>query len=254
MKSSKFTLEGKTVLVTGASRGIGRAAAKALALNGASVVINYFHAKEKAEEVRDEIKKAGGRAIIVQADVRDKKAVDTMFDAAIKEFGKVDVLVNNANINFPIKPFIDLSWEEIEAKITGELKALYNCSQAAIRDMHKRKSGKLIFISSTLSRHGGFGFSAHSAAKASMDSIARVMAGELGPLGITVNVIGPGLVKTDATAGLPKEMHDNIAQMTPLKRVGEPEDIANAVVMLASNLSDFITGQYIPVNGGGFML
>lgn len=149
---------------------------------------------------------------------------------------------------------MELEWDELEAKITGEMKALYNCSHAVLRDMAERKSGKLIFISSGLSRHPGFGFSAHAAAKAAMDSIAKVMAMELGPTGITVNVIGPGLTLTDATSGQPKEIHDQVAEMTPLRRLGVPEDVAGAVVFLASSLSDYLTGEYIPVSGGIFMI
>ena len=113
-----------------------------------------------------------------------------MLESTLKEFGKIDVLVNNANINFPIRPFIELKWDQIEAKILGEMKALYNCSQAVLKDMMSRKSGKLIFVSSSLSRFPGFGFSAHAAAKSAMDSIGKVMAMELGPMGITVNVVG----------------------------------------------------------------
>jgi 3-oxoacyl-[acyl-carrier protein] reductase len=247
-------LRNRVALITGASRGIGAAAAKALAYYGAAVVINYLQNKDKAEEVLKEIKENGGKGIIFQADVRVRDAVDKMVDTALKEFGKIDILVNNANINFPIKPFMELEWDEIEAKITGEMKALYNCSQAVLRDMAERKSGKLIFMSSGLSRHPGFGFSAHAAAKAAMDSIAKVMAMELGPTGITVNVIGPGLTLTDATSGQPKEIHDQVAEMTPLRRLGVPEDVAGAVVFLASSLSDYLTGEYIPVSGGVFMI
>lgn len=247
-------LRNRVALITGASRGIGAAAAKALAYHGAAVVINYLQNKDKAEEVLKEIKENGGKGIIFQADVRVRDAVDKMVDTALKEFGKIDILVNNANINFPIKPFMELEWDELEAKITGEMKALYNCSHAVLRDMAERKSGKLIFISSGLSRHPGFGFSAHAAAKAAMDSIAKVMAMELGPTGITVNVIGPGLTLTDATSGQPKEIHDQVAEMTPLRRLGVPEDVAGAVVFLASSLSDYLTGEYIPVSGGIFMI
>lgn len=250
----KFDLNNKVVLVTGASRGIGAAIAKTLAENGASVIINYISSKEKAENILNEIKNNGGQGIIFQADVRDKNAVDNMVNTAIKEFGKIDVLVNNANINFPIKPFINLSWEEMEAKIIGEIKSLYNCSQAVLKNMLEKKSGKLIFISSTLSRHVGLGFSAHCAAKSAVDSIAKAMAVELGPSGITANVVAPGLVLTDATSGLPKETQVQIANMLPLKRIAEPEDIAGIVTFLASSLSDYITGEYFPVNGGSFMI
>ncbi len=247
-------LKGKVILITGASKGIGAAIATALAYHGATVIINFFNSKEKAEKLLTLIKKNGGNGIIVQADVRDHDQVDRMVDTAIKEYGKIDVLVNNANIDFPIKPFTELSWKDIETKITGEMKALYNCSQAVLKDMLKRKQGKLIFISSGLSRRPGYGFSAHAAAKSAVDGIAKVMAMELGIHGITVNVVGPGFTLTDAIARQPEETLKKAADANPLKRMGRPEDAAGAVVFLASALSDYITGEYIPVNGGSFMI
>ena len=250
----ELELKDKVTLITGASRGIGAASAKALAHHGATVVINYIKSKEKADELLDEIKNAGGNGMVFQADVRDQAAVNDMVESTLKEFGKIDVLVNNANINFPIRPFIELTWDQIEAKILGEMKALYNCSQAVLKDMMSRKSGKLIFVSSSLSRFPGFGFSAHAAAKSAMDSLAKVMAMELGPSGITVNVVGPGLTLTDATAGQPKEVHEQVAAITPLRRLGLPDDIAGVVLFLASSLSDYLNGEYIPVTGGSFMI
>jgi 3-oxoacyl-[acyl-carrier protein] reductase len=250
----EFGLKDKVALVTGASRGIGAASAKALAHHGATVVINYIKSKDKADELLNEIKKAGGKGMVFQADVRDQGAVNSMVESTLREFGKIDVLVNNANINFPIRPFIELTWEQIEAKILGEMKALYNCSQAVLKDMLVRKSGKLIFVSSSLSRFPGFGFSAHAAAKSAMDGMAKVMAMELGSSGITVNVVGPGLTITDATAGQPKEVHEQVAAITPLGRLGMPDDIAGVVLFLASSLSDYLTGEYIPVTGGSFMI
>ena len=250
----ELELKDKVTLITGASRGIGAASARALAYHGATVVINYIKSKDKAEELLDGIKKAGGKGMVFQADVRDPGAVNDMVEFTLKEFGKIDVLVNNANINFPIRPFVELTWEQIEAKILGEMKALYNCSQAVLKDMLNRKSGKLIFVSSSLSRFPGYGFSAHAAAKSAMDSLAKVMAMELGPSGITVNVVGPGLTLTDATAGQPKEVHEQVAAITPLRRLGMPDDIAGVVLFLASSLSDYLNGEYIPVTGGSFMI
>ena len=247
-------LKDKVAIVTGASRGIGAASAKALAHHGATVVINYIKSKDKADELLNEIKKAGGKGMVFQADVRDQGAVNSMVESTLKEFGKIDVLVNNANINFPIRPFIELTWDQLEAKILGEMMALYNCSQAVLKDMLNKKSGKLIFVSSSLSRFPGFGFSAHAAAKSAMDSLAKVMALELGPSGITVNVVGPGLTITDATAGQPKEVHEQVAAITPLRRLGMPDDIAGVVLFLASSLSDYLNGEYIPVTGGSFMI
>jgi len=247
-------LQGKVALVTGASRGIGAAIARDLADHDAAVVINYLHSKDKAEALHKIITEAGGRAITVQADVRDRGAVDRMVATAEKQLGTIDILVNNANIDFPMQPFAELSWPDIEAKLTGELGAMVHCCQAVLPGMMDKKYGKIILVSSTLSREPGYGFAAHCAAKAAVDSMARTMALELGPSKINVNVVGPGLTRTDATAGLPPEVHEQTAAHTPLLRVAEPEDIASVVMFLASEMSDYLTGQYIPVNGGAFML
>jgi 3-oxoacyl-[acyl-carrier protein] reductase len=247
-------LQGKVALVTGASRGIGAAIARDLADHDAAVVINYLQSKDKAEALKQEITASGGRAITVQADVRDRGAVDRMITAAEKELGKVDILVNNANIDFPMQPFAEMSWLDIEAKLTGEIGAMVHCCQAVIPGMIEKEYGKIILVSSTLSREPGYGFAAHCAAKAAVDSLARTMAQELGPSGIYVNVVAPGLTRTDATAGLPADVFKHTAEHTPLLRVADPQDIASVIMFLASEMSDYVTGQYIPVNGGGFML
>jgi 3-oxoacyl-[acyl-carrier protein] reductase len=130
----ELKLKDKVALITGASRGIGAASSMALAHHGATVVINYIKSKDKAQELLDEIQKAGGKGMVFQADVRDQGAVKDMVESTLTEFGKIDVLVNNANINFPIRPFIELTWEQIETKILGEMKALYNCSQAILKE------------------------------------------------------------------------------------------------------------------------
>lgn len=247
-------LQGKVALVTGASRGIGAAVAWDLADHGAAVVINYLNSKDKAEALKNRIIAAEGKAITVQADVRDRSAVDIMVAAAENELGQVDILVNNANIDFPMLPFAEMAWSDIEAKLTGEIGAMVHCCQAVIPAMVKKKYGKIILVSSSLSREPGYGFAAHCAAKAAMDSLARTMALELGSSGIYVNVVGPGLTRTDATAGLPQEVFTHTAEHAPLLRVAEPQDIASVVMFLASEMSDYLTGQYIPVNGGAFML
>jgi 3-oxoacyl-[acyl-carrier protein] reductase len=246
-------LRDRVALITGASRGIGAACARTLALSGAKVVVNYLSSRDAADTLVGEITAAGGEAMAVQADVRDRGAVEAMVDRAVKAYSTVDILVNNANISFPMQPFVQLSWESIEAKLTGEIRALYNCSQEVLKNMLPRKEGKIIFISSTLSRFPGQGFAAHAGAKGAMDSIARVMAAELGPVGITVNTVGPGLTETDATADLPEDMKEGIAAATPLRRVAQPDDIAQLVAFLASPMADYLTGQYIPVCGGACM-
>ena len=246
-------LNGKVALVTGGGRGIGAATARALAAHGAKVAVNFLCNQETADDTLKAIEQQGGIGMPACADVRDRGAVDAMVQAVTKELGAIDILVNNANISFPIKPFADFAWAEFEAKITGEMKALMNCSQAVLPGMLKKKYGKLVLVSSSLSRSPGPGFSAHAAAKGAMDSMAKVMATELGPLGVTVNVIGPGLTLTDATKHQPREMHEQIAGFTPLRRLGTPEDVAGVAVFLASRLADYVNGQYIPVNGGAFM-
>lgn len=243
----------KSVIVTGASRGIGAAIAKSLASFGANVAVNYNNSKEKAEEVLSEIRALGGEGFIFKADVTQSEESEALVDETIKRYGRVDVLVCNAAMSFPIKPFIEQAWEEAEKKITDEMKAVFFPVQAALKDMMKRKAGKIILISSTLSRFASEGFFSHCAAKAALDGTGRVLAKELGPNGIRVNVVAPGLTETDAIAGFGEGIIKAAAEHTPLKRIGQPMDVAGAVVFLASVLGDYVTGQYIPVSGGSYI-
>ena len=151
-----------------------------------------------------------------------------------RELGPVDTLVANASIGFPIRPFVDYGWPEFQAKLVGELGAAFFCCQAVVPGMIARRGGCIVAVSSGLSRHPGGGFCAHSAAKGGLDALMRALALELGPHGIRVNVVGPGLTETDATAGLPAQVKEGAARATPLGRVGRPEDVAGAVLMLAS--------------------
>ena len=249
----RMELLNKSVIVTGANHGIGAAIAKSLASFGANVAVNYHNSKDKAEEVLSEIRTLGGEGFIFKADVTNKGESDALVEETIKHYGRVDVLVCNAAIGFPMKSFTEHAWEEAEKKITDEMKAIFFPVQAALKDMMKRKSGKIILISSTLSRSAGEGFFSQCAAKAALDSTARVLAKELGPHGIKVNVVAPGLTETDAIAGFGEGLIKAAAEHTPLKRIGQPKDAAGAVVFLASVLGDFITGQYIPVSGGSYM-
>lgn len=247
-------MEGRVALVTGASRGIGAATATRLAREGAAVGVNYFQSGEAAGRVAAEIRAAGGRALAVQADVRDPAQVDAMVAAVTKAFGPVDTLVLNASIGFPAVPFLELPWEAFEAKLVGELKSAFSCCKAVVPSMVERKQGCIIAISSGLSRHPGEGFCAHSTAKAGLDAFVKSLALELGPSGIRVNVVAPGLTITDATARLPQAAKDASAAHTPLRRNAEPEDVAGAVLALASDDARFITGCYLPVSGGSLML
>jgi 3-oxoacyl-[acyl-carrier protein] reductase len=247
-------MKGKVALVTGASRGIGRATALLLAAEGAAVAVNYFQSESSAIAVVEEIMKAGGRALAIRADVRDEQQVMAMTEEVEKSLGPVDLLVSNASIGFPVKPFMEFSWEEFEAKLTGELKSTFFCCQAVLPNMIERKSGCIIAISSTLSRHSSPGFIAHSTAKSGLDAFVRSLAEEVGPFGVRVNVVAPGLTLTDATAWLPEEQKAMIGKMTPLQRVALPEDVAGAVVALASDHNRFVTGCYVPVSGGLLMI
>jgi 3-oxoacyl-[acyl-carrier protein] reductase len=247
-------MKGKVALVTGASRGIGRATAKLLAAEGAAVAVNWFRSESAAFAVVEEIRKAGGKALAVRADVRDAEQVRSMVDEVEKNLGPVDLLVSNAAIGFPVKPFTEFSWGEFEAKLTGELKSVFYCCQAVLPGMIERRSGSIIAISSTLSRHSSPGFIAHSTAKSGLDAFVRSLAEEVGPFGIRVNVVAPGLTLTDATSWLPEEQKAMMAEMTPLKRIALPEDVAGVILAVASDHSRFLTGCYIPVSGGLLML
>lgn len=243
----------KVAVVTGSSRGIGAAIARELARKGAKVVVNYTANREQAQKVVAEIAAAGGRALLARADVTVRAEVEEMIRAAEAELGPVDILVNNANMSFPIAPFTEYRWEDFERKLTSELKASFLTCQAVVPGMVQRRSGVIVNVSSGLSRAPGPGFIAHSSAKSALDAFSRSLALELGPYGIRVNVVAPGLTLTDATSHQPKQMHDAITAHTPLRRLGEPGDIAGAVAFFCSDEARFVTGTYLPVCGGAQM-
>lgn len=247
-------LRDRVVLITGASRGIGAATAKLLGQHGAAVGVNYYGSETAAVEVVESITSAGGRAVAVKADVRDPQQVDAMVQEVADTLGIIDTLVINANANFPMAPFVDYRWEDFEAKLLGELKGAFFPCKAVVPSMMEHKRGIIIAVSSRLSRHPEEGFIAHSTAKSGLDAFIKSLALELGPHGIRANVVSPGLTLTDATAQLPQEYKDASVQMVPLKRKGLPEDVAGAILLLASDEAKFITGAYLPVSGGMQML
>jgi len=245
-----MTLKGNVALVTGASRGIGAATARALAAHGAAVAVNYFGSEAAAKVLVAEIQAAGGRAMAVRADARDRAQVEAMAAAVKAELGPIGILVLNAAIGFPMKGFLDHPWEAFEAKLLGELGAAFHGCRAVVPQMLERKSGSIVAITSGLARNPGWGFCAHSAAKAGLEGFVRALAFELGPMGIQVNAVAPGLTLTDATADLPEKHKQAAAEHTPLRRNGRAEDVAEAVLGLVQ--ARFVTGATLPVNGGEY--
>jgi len=247
-------LKDKIALVTGASRGIGAETAKLFALEGAKEVVNYNKNEEAAAQVVKEITANNGIAFAIQADVTDEVQVARMMKTVESTYGVVDILVINAGLHFKVAPFMQLTWEEFSWKYYGEMKSFYNSSKAVIPGMVAKKSGVIVAVSSGLSRHPGIGFSSHSASKSAVDALVKSLALELGPSGIRVNTVAPGLTITDATSWMPKEHQEMAANRTALKRNGQPEDIAGAILFMASDLSKHVTGTYLSVDGGSAMI
>ncbi len=251
---TKQLMHDRVVLITGASRGIGAATAKLLSRHGAAVGVNYYTSEAAAKEIVDEITSAGCKALPVKADVRDHQQVEAMVQQVVEAFGSIDTLVVNANAAFFAASFIDTPWEDFEAKLLGELKGAFFPCKVVVPSMSEQKRGCIIGVSSGASRMASEGLSAHSTAKSGLDAFFKSLALELGPYGIWANIVSPGLTLTDATAWLPQEQKDAAAQQVPLRRNGLPEDIANAILLLASEQANFITGAYLPVSGGVQML
>jgi 3-oxoacyl-[acyl-carrier protein] reductase len=218
------------------------------------VGVNYFESEAAAREVVSAIAAEGGRAVALQGDARELADLTALADDAEKALGPVDTLVLNAHVSFAITPFVDHRWEDFEAKLTGELGAAFHACKVFVPRMLERQGGCIIAVSSVLSRHPGHGFCAHATAKSGLDALMKSLALELGPAGIRVNVVAPGLTLTDATADQPEKSKQAVARMTPLRRNALAEDVAGAVVMLASDEARFVTGAYLPVSGGIQML
>ena len=243
----------KNVLITGGARGIGAATAKQLGNDGYRVFINYVNSTQVANELVEEINFNGGEAYSIQADVRDDSQIKAMFEEIQNKHGGVDILVSNANMNFTQKPFMEQSWEEFSQKLNDEMHAAYVCAKYATSSMVEKKFGRLVFISSTLSKSPAPSFIAHGSAKGSLDSFNKYLAQELGAFGITSNIVAPGLVLTDATAGAPDEFKEFIRTMTPTQTISKPEDVANAIHFLIKDESSQVTGTYLPVSGGAYL-
>lgn len=245
-------LKGKTAIVTGASRGIGRAIAIALAEAGADVVVNYSGSEAAAKETADRIEALGCKAAVFKADVANAGQVEEMVKAAIDQFGKVDILVNNAGITRD-NLIMRMKEEEFDSVIATNLKGVFNCLKAVTRPMMKQRSGRIINISSVVGVLGNPGQANYVAAKAGVIGLTKSAAKELASRNITVNAVAPGFIVTDMTDKLPEETKSQLTAQIPLGRLGAPEDIAKAVVFLASDDASYMTGQTIHIDGGMYM-
>lgn len=245
-------LEGKKALVTGASRGIGKAIALALAAEGADVVVNYAGSKAAAEAVAAEIEEMGRKALVVQADISSNEAATAMVDQAVKEFGRIDILVNNAGITRD-GLLMRMKEEDWDAVLTTNLKGVFNCTKAAVKYMMKQKAGHIVSISSVVGLTGNAGQANYAAAKAGVIGFTKAVAKEVAARGITVNAVAPGFIQTDMTAVLNEKQVEAMLATIPLKKLGQPEDIAKAVIFLASDDANYITGQTLHVDGGMVM-
>ncbi len=248
-----FDLSGKTAIVTGARRGIGRGIVLALAEAGADVVVSDI-SQEDCQKVVEEIEGLGKRAFAVKCDVTQKSEVDEMVKKTVEEFGKIDILVNNAGIA-PLKPFLEISEEEWDKVLDVNLKGYFLCAQAAAREMVKQKSGKIVNIASVAMGQMGVGFAnlAHyCASKGGVAALTEELCLELTPKGINVNAIAPGVIETPMSEPIlaDPEVKKGLLARIPRGRVGQPEDVAHAVVFLSSAEADYISGAVLTVDGG----
>ena len=244
----KEIFAGKVAVVTGASRGIGRAIALELARKGAMVVINYNGSEERAQEVQKCIEEEGNEAAIMQCDVSDFQACEAFFKKVIEQFGRLDILVNNAGISQSTS-FYNYQPEEFQKIVDLNVTAVFNCSQAAAKIMKEQGGGVILNTSSMVSIYGQPSGCGYPASKFAVNGLTKSLARELGCDNIRVNAVAPGITRTDMVAALPEAVIKPLIATIPLGRVGEPEDIANAFLFLASDMASYVTGEILSVDG-----
>jgi len=247
-----FDLTGKVAIVTGGSRGIGRAVSEMLARSGAHVVVNYAGNEAAARETVESIVAAGGNADAKQFDVSDAAAVDAAITEVHKRLGRLDILVSNAGIAMD-QLLLRVKPEEVERTFAINVNGAIWCAKSAMRIMMRQRTGRIIHLSSVVAESGNPGQAVYSASKAALIGLTKTLAREYASRGVTVNVVAPGFIETDMTSGLPDEAKKTILAQTPAGRIGRPEEIAAAVLYLASDEASYVTGQVLRVNGGMYV-
>ena len=248
--------QGQTIIVTGASRGIGAAVARAFAAEGGNVVVNYLQNADAADRTVEACKAAGGDAWAVQADVTDSAAIQRMVDTVADEYGRIDTVINNAFRPYAFDPdnrkrFDELEWSDYRDQVDSALQSTFNLCHAVLPIMKKRAAGSIVNIATDLVARAVVPYHEYTTAKSALVGFSRTLAAELGPFGIRVNCVAPGLVyPTDASRGTKEAVKDSIIEQTPLRRIATPEDVTGPVLFLASDWSRFMTGQTLYVDGG----
>src|SRR5438034_3942897 len=249
---SRMKLKGRTALVTGGSRGIGRAIALALAEEGADVAVNFLSSERAAKEVAEQIRKMGRQSRLAQADVGDYPDTFRMAQDLLKEFGHLDILVNNAGINSD-KTFVKMdhaSWRKV---LAINLDGVFNCTKVFIDQMINQNYGRVVNITSVIGQIGNFGQANYAASKAGVAAFTKSLAKELASKGITVNAVAPGFIETEMVGAIPEKVRNKLLEQIPMRRFAKSEEVARACVYLCSSDGDYITGAELSINGGLFM-